>query len=390
MKKYLLIVLSFSLLWMSISCNKSSSDKYKIIRSSKYKKTILETRKEIGFQMFTSDIPGMSVAVILNNELVWSEGLGYANKELNVPARPDTKYRIGGASKIFTGALLALMVENGQLDMKTSIRQYYPELPKDKDSITLYHLAANTSGIRAVGYKELTNQGYQTIRKGISVFIEDSLLFKPGDFTFETDYGYDLIGATMERKTEKYFPKLLTEMLTDTLHLSATVVDNPITVIENRSQCYDRDLISRTIRATTQDNRHRAASVGILSSAVDIATLMNEYLHPKFFKEETAKLILEQMSLNSGQKINSGLGLYVGTDNRGRELYMASGSTKGGSGAVLAYPKLDLVVAVVCNQSNEHESLPVFSIASKFIELLEPQPKKEEQKAEEQTEKNKQ
>lgn len=377
MKKYLLIVLSFSFLWMSISCNKSSSDKYKIIRSSKYKKTILETRKEIGFQMFTSDIPGMSVAVYLHDEIIWSEGLGYANKELNVPVKPDTKFRIGGVSKLFTGALLARYIEDGELNLNTPIRQYYPELPADKDSITLYRLLSHSSGIRAPEYKEQSNQGLQTMRKGISVFIEDSLLFAPGEYTFESDFGFDLIGATLERKTENYFYKLLKEKLTDTLHFSTTEVDNPISIIENRSQTYDRNLVSRTVRATTQDNRHRASSIGLLSSAIDIASLMNEYLHPRFFKPETTKLIQKQMSLNSGVMTNYGMGMFVGQDNRGRALLMSSGSTKGGSAAVIAYPELDMVIAITCNQSNEHENLPVFAIASKFIELLEPQPEEE-------------
>ncbi|OFX30851.1 MAG: hypothetical protein A2W90_17155 [Bacteroidetes bacterium GWF2_42_66] len=365
---------------MSISCEKQPSDKYKIIRSSKYKKIILETRKDIGFQMFTSDIPGLSVAVYLNNELVWSEGLGYASKELNVPVRPNTKFRIGGVSKLFTGVLLARMVENGELDLKTPLRQYYPELPEDKDSVSLYHLASHSSGIRTPTFNETTNQGYQTMRKGISVFIEDSLLFQPGQFYYETDYGYDLIGAAIERKTESLFHKILKEKLTDTLKLETTEADNPIAVIENRSQCYDRNLIARTIRSTTQDNRHRAASVGLLSSAVDIATLMNEFLHPTVLKEETVKNIISPMTLTNGGQLNSGLGLYIGQDNQGRELYMSSGSTKGGSAAVIAYPKLDLVVAAACNQGQEEEGLPVFKIASKFIELLEPQPQKEQPK----------
>ena len=380
MKKYLLVVLSFSFLWMNISCKKSSSDKYKIIRSSKYKKTILECRKELGFYMFQADVPGASVAVFLNNKLIWSEGLGYANSELKVPARPDTKFRIGGVSKLFTGALLARFIEDGEIDLKTPIRNYYPELPKDKDSISMYHLVSNTSGIRPPDYKENDTQGYQTMRKGIAVFIEDSLLFNPGQYFYETDFGYDLIGATLERKTEKHFYKLLKEKLTDTLKLESTEADNPIVIINNRSQCFDRNIISRTVRATTKDNRHRAASVGLLSSSVDIASLVNEYLHPATLKEETVKMILEPMKLKNGSKLDTGIGINVIHDNQGRELYMTSGSTKGGSAAVIAYPKLDMVIAMTCNLSGEEESLPVFKVAGKFIELLEPKPetKKEE------------
>ena len=387
MKKLLLIVVMLPFLWMTSSCEKQPVDKYKTVRLSKYKKTIIECRKDIGLQMFTSDIQGMSVAVYLNNELIWSEGFGYANKELNVPVSPATKFRIGGASKLFTGALIAQMVENGEFDLKAPMREYYPELPENKGGINLYHLLAHTSGVRTPTYNENNNQGYQTMRRGIAVFIEDSLVFAPGSYYYETDYGYDLIGAAVERKTENIFSKVLKEKLTDTLRLATTEADNPIAIIEGRSQCYDRNLISRTVRATTQDNRHRTSSVGLLSSAVDMASLMNEYLYPTVLSEKIATNITSPMLLDNGMQLNSGFGLYVGEDNRGRDLYLSSGTTKGGSAAVIAYPKLKLVVAAACNQGDEHENLPVFKIAGKFIELLEPQPKPEPQENAEEQEK---
>ena len=289
MKKYLLIVLSFSFLWMSISCEKQPSDKYKIIRSSKYRKIINESKKDIGIQMYTNDMQGMAVAVYLKNKLVWSEGMGYANKELNVPVRPNTKFRIGRVSEFVTATLLAQMLETGELDLKTPIKQYYPELPADKDSINLFHLVSHSAGIRAPTFEETENKGYMTIKKGLSVFINDSLIYRTGHYFFETDFGYDLIGAVMEQKTGSTYNQILKERLTDKLKMETTQIDSPVLIIENRSQCYDRNVVANTVRATTQDNRHRAPSVGILSSAVDIATLMNEYLHPTVLKEETVK-----------------------------------------------------------------------------------------------------
>ena len=78
------------------------------------------------------------------------------------------------------------------------------------------------------------------------------------------------------------------------------------------------------------------------------------------------------MVLDNGMVLNAGLGFFVGKDNLGRDVYMSSGSTKGGSASVIAYPKLDLVVAAVCNQGNEEDNLPVFKIAGYFSELLDP------------------
>lgn len=371
MKNYLLIALTFALVWSNYSCKKDSG-RYDIVRDSKYKKTIIECRKETGFYMFQADMPGLSVAVYHQDKLIWSEGLGYANKELKSPARPDTKFRIGGVSKLFTGALVAKLIEEGQLNLSTPLRDYYPELPEDKGNITLTHLFSHSAGLIAPTYQDNNNQGYQTIRNGIAVFIQDTLLFQPGEYVFETDFSYDLIGAALERKTEEHFFNIIKNKITDTLHLEATEADHPTIIIDNLSQCYDKNIVARTVRATTLDSRHRAASTGMLSSALDIASLVNEYLHPRFFKKETVDQILTPFKLNNEIQLNSGLGINIVKDNRGRDLYMLSGSCKGGSAAVIAYPKFDLVVAMACNVSSEGENLPVFNVASKFIELYEP------------------
>ena len=47
-------------------------------------------------------IPGISVAIVHDQELVWSAGFGYADVESRRPARPDTVYTICSIAKLFT------------------------------------------------------------------------------------------------------------------------------------------------------------------------------------------------------------------------------------------------------------------------------------------------
>lgn len=378
MKNYWLIILIFVLALSGNSCKKDSNP-YRVIRDSKYKKAIIDSRKEVGFHMFQADMPGLSVAVFHKNKLVWSEGMGYANKELKVPASPETKFRVGGVSKLFTGALVARLVEAGQVNLTSPIQEYDAELPKDKGQLNFVQLFSQSSGLRAPTYQEDNYQGYYTIQKGIEVFINDSLLFYPGEYVNESNYNYDLLGAVLEAKTGKNFQEILKENLTDTMHLATTTTDSPITLIDNRSQCYDRSIVARTIRSFAVDNRHRAASVGLLSSALDMARLMNEYLHPVLFKEETVQKILTPFKLENGIPLTSGLGVTVVKDNLGRDLYLAMGSTKGGSASVIAYPELDFVVAIACNITGEGENLPVFKIAGHFIENFDPRKKEKKE-----------
>ncbi|MCJ7485948.1 MAG: beta-lactamase family protein, partial [Candidatus Aminicenantes bacterium] len=48
------------------------------------------------------NIPGISIAVVHDQELLWAGGLGYADKEEKRLATPETIYGIGSISKLFT------------------------------------------------------------------------------------------------------------------------------------------------------------------------------------------------------------------------------------------------------------------------------------------------
>lgn len=52
-------------------------------------------------QMDKRDIVGLSVALVDDQKIIWQEGFGYADRENNVKATPQTRYRAGSISKIF-------------------------------------------------------------------------------------------------------------------------------------------------------------------------------------------------------------------------------------------------------------------------------------------------
>ena len=56
--------------------------------------------------MAYSGQPGISAAVIHDQEIVWSKGFGYANVENRIPAAPNTIYRVASISKLFTSRAL--------------------------------------------------------------------------------------------------------------------------------------------------------------------------------------------------------------------------------------------------------------------------------------------
>lgn len=73
-------------------------------------------------------IPGMAVAVVKGDEVVFAKGFGLADLETKRPVTPETVFAIGSTTKAFTSALVAMQVDAGKLKWDDPLSQHVPEL----------------------------------------------------------------------------------------------------------------------------------------------------------------------------------------------------------------------------------------------------------------------
>jgi CubicO group peptidase (beta-lactamase class C family) len=167
------------------------------------------------------NVPGMAVAIVVNGEVAWSKGFGYANVEKLKPVRPDTPFLLASISKLFTGVALMQALEQGRLSLDDNVNQYLsfavdnPHL--DDEIITLRHLATHTSGItdNLFTYATAYTKGdsdtpltrYLTdflVPKGKSYTTESHFSkFAPGKAFSYSNLGIDLAGEMLEAATGK-------------------------------------------------------------------------------------------------------------------------------------------------------------------------------------------
>ena len=72
-------------------------------------------------------VTGLSVALVDDQEIVWSEGFGYADKAEGVEATPETVYQVASISKLFTATAIMQLVEEGEIDIDQPLQTYVPE-----------------------------------------------------------------------------------------------------------------------------------------------------------------------------------------------------------------------------------------------------------------------
>ena len=76
------------------------------------------------------NLPGLSVAVAVDGEIVWAEGFGWADVESRTPITPVTRFRLGALSKPLTAVGAALLHDRGRLDLDAPVQRYVPAYPK--------------------------------------------------------------------------------------------------------------------------------------------------------------------------------------------------------------------------------------------------------------------
>jgi CubicO group peptidase (beta-lactamase class C family) len=92
--------------------------------------------------------PGVSYAVTLKGELLYSGGTGKANLELLVPTNNETVFRIASTTKQFTSAAIMMLQEQNKLSIKDNINKFLPNFSTRGHLITIENLMNHTSGIK--------------------------------------------------------------------------------------------------------------------------------------------------------------------------------------------------------------------------------------------------
>jgi CubicO group peptidase (beta-lactamase class C family) len=186
------------------------------------------------------NLPGLSVAVGMDGDLVWAEGFGWADLEDRVPVTPDTRFRIGTASTVLTSAAAGLLVEQGTLKLDEPIQTYVPAFPKKKWPVTLRQVMGHTAGLGSDGGDEgpLYGQHCERPADALTVFGDDELRFEPGTrYRFST-YDWILVSAAIEKAAGQPFLSVMRRLVFEPLGMNDTKADSATDAIANRTTPY--------------------------------------------------------------------------------------------------------------------------------------------------------
>jgi len=162
-------------------------------------------------KMSLTGLPGLSIAIVEGDKVVYARGFGQRNIDSGLPATPGTVYSCGSVTKSFTALAILQLAEQNKLSLDDDISKYldFHVKPKGKD-ILIKHLLSHSSGIPSLAYAEAligyaNGMGGKTLPisgpKDILAFAADTADWveaSPGERWFYFNEGYAMLGQIIE------------------------------------------------------------------------------------------------------------------------------------------------------------------------------------------------
>lgn len=257
--------------------------------------SIKRTEKEIQTIIDKFDAVGVAIAVIKDQDMVYSNTFGYRNLETKEPLELNDIFRIASISKSFSSTAIMQLVEQGKVSLDDDLSDLIgfkvrnPKFPNTV--ITLKMALSHTSSIS-------DSEGYFKLDI-IDPSKNPNWALSYNDYEPGTDYeycnlGFNMIGTIIERVTGERFDRHIKKTILDPLGLYGGYNVNDLdssrfVTLYN----YDRD--TRKFNASTSAYAPRAEEIanytmgysapifsptgGMKISAPDLAKYMTMHMH---------------------------------------------------------------------------------------------------------------
>ncbi len=324
------------------------------------------------------NIPGLSVAIAVDGQIVFAQGLGLANLETMTPARADTRYRSASIGKPMTAVAVMRLAEDGLLSLDDAVQEHCPRFPEHAEgAITVRHLLSHQSGVRHYGgpneAEELHNTThYDDVADALEIFENDPLVHAPGaEYTYST-FGYDVLGCIIQGATGERYIDVMQRLVFEPAGMVDTLADNPREIIERRAGGYVME--DGALRnAVAVDMSSKLPAGGFLTTALDLARFAIAVQDAELISPDGVAAMFERQTLNDGSITTYGLGWGLSAPDDlfyGLEEVFHGGGTPGVGAMLYMLPERRFAVAIQTNQESYRDRIPaVIAIAEAVLSL---------------------
>jgi CubicO group peptidase (beta-lactamase class C family)/D-alanyl-D-alanine dipeptidase len=299
-------------------------------------------------------IPGLSVAVVDDQTIVWAKGFGHADLARTRLAGTDTVYRVGSVSKLFTDVAVMQLAGEGKLDLDAPVATYLPEF-KPANSfgkpITLRHLMAHRSGlVREPPVGNYFDPESPSLEKTVASLNGIPLVSEPGTNTKYSNAAIAVVGRVVEKVDGRPFARAVRERVLAPLGMSASAFEPTPTVKRHVSEALMWTYHGREFAAPTFELGETPAGC-LYCPVTDLARFASALFAggQPVLKEGSLRQMLTPQFAAPDAKEGFGLGFVLG-ELDGHRRIGHGGAIYGFSTELALLPEDKLGVVVVANK----------------------------------------
>lgn len=278
---------------------------------------------------------GMSVAVFKGGDIIYKHSFGYADKERDILANEDTKYRVASVSKTVSMIGMYRLIEGGKFTRDTAAADLLG-FSVDGDNATkvsVRHLLTHTSGLR--DYEGVSFSSLAPVLNGGRQRIDI-----PGRTYNYNNFAAGLVGCIVENVSGMRFGDFMDAYVFDKLDMDAGYLRTRIADTENLASMYKSGVLEIDLRNWTRtDTSYSVIPLGsddyvsqceLIISAKDLAVFGQILSGAKpFLSADSLGKIHEVFVETPDFGVAEGLRVYEGTAVPGRTIYGHPGQAFG-------------------------------------------------------------
>jgi CubicO group peptidase (beta-lactamase class C family) len=323
--------------------------------------------------MQTHGIPGLSVGVVQNNEIVYLKGFGYADIKTHSPITPNTIFHVASISKVFVATAIMQLVEQGLIDLDERIVNYVPNFKLIGDSykeITVRQMLGHYSGMPNSNDYNWDKPEYDSgaIERYVKSLANFKMEYSPGEQFRYSNIAYEVLGHLISKVSGKSFCVYQKEKVLNKAGMPNSSFLKPKELPLNWANPHEMGLVPFMLD-TYPFNRRHAPSSTLHTNAAEMCNWMLINLNKGSYG---ANKILNEQSVNSlwTQQIEYeeggvGLGWFIG-DYRGNRKIHHEGDDEGFQANMALLPDQSIGVIIMTNTL----PAPINELTNSILDIL--------------------
>jgi len=295
--------------------------------------------------------PGLSFAVRRGDE-VWAFAWGYAHVEDATPVTTRTRFRIASISKPLTALAAALLWQQGGLDLDADVRGLVPEFTEKPWSVSARQLGGHLGGVRHYNGTPLPTEAPGDVVDAVAVFAEDPLVTEPGTKYVYSTFGFNLLGAVVQRAAGRDFRAFVADAVCAPLGMVDTVPEDAKQPFGEVAALYEKLPAGIVAEVPRDDLGYKWPGGGYLSTASDLVRMTRAVCDERLLTAEALALMRTSQRDTAGKATGYSFGWSVDLDSEQRLRLAHGGAQRGARAFLLVYPDLDFAVAVLANSGD--------------------------------------